>query len=370
MKYLVPLAALLIGCSGSVNAPVTRSIAIDSHGHDQEVVGTILLAGTTSGGGSVTVMIDDKSFDATMDGGAWSHEVDTRSYAHGWHFVQARVGEGASSATAHVNLFFADGRGDELPGIDEPPVVVKPAPPSQPSVPADGLVAHWTFNSGTASDSSVNGHHGTVDGAEFSDGALTFDGSGKVYVPDASSPAPAAIADLTTGTISVRFRYDGITNSGENADALPLLYLGSDEASSAVAGSDSVSIYIAHGGLTDPALRQVYFTVLEKGVVVLCFDTTVTLEQDRTYTYTVSIAPNSHKAYLDGVEVERHYNSGTSEADDHFFASVADPDMLVFGYHLFGLTQRWWHHNGMIDDILIYDRTLTDAELAIVTSIP
>jgi len=179
-----------------------------------------------------------------------------------------------------------------------------------------------------------------------------------------------AVSGLAAGTISVRFSYQNVQNAGFNAESLPLFYLGSDGASSSSGGSDSVSIYVGHGAVVDESLRQVYFTVMEKGNIVLCFDTTVTLVKDRTYVYTVAIAPGSHKAYLDGVEVVKHYNAGTSENDDYFLGSVAAPDMLVFGYHLLGLTQRWWYFNGVIDDVLIYDRVLTDAEVSLVASLP
>jgi hypothetical protein len=366
MKYTLLLATLLVGCSGGSDAPAgSRSVSIDSHGHDETVVGTIALAGSASGG-DVVVWIDDRDIPAVMDGGAWSLAVDTTEWVHGWHTLQARVGDGVDSVAARLDLFFAGGRTGEE---DNDPPVVAPAPPVV-GAPASGLVAHWSFVDGTARDDSGNGLDGTVYGATAAAGGFTFDGiDDLIRVPDQSSAAPASIANLGQGTISVRFRYDGVDNNGTAAETLGLLYLGANEAN-ATSAADGVSIYVAHGRLNDPRYRQVYFTVVEHGDVTLCFDTTATLEQGRTYTYTVCVAPGDHHAYLDGIEVARHYNAGTSIDDHAFFADVTYPDMLAFGRHDFAISGNWWHHNGAIDDVAIYDTVLAPSEVELIASAP
>jgi hypothetical protein len=145
--------------------------------------------------------------------------------------------------------------------------------------------------------------------------------------------------------------------------------MGSDKASADMNGSDSVSIYISHGHLFLPKLRQIYFTVLEAGKVTLCFDTTVAIEEGQWYTYTVSIGPDSHKAYLNGIEVERHYNAATTPSDYGFFKTTSDPDVLTIGIHHFGISHAWWHFNGKIDDVMIYDRVLSDDEVTILAAL-
>jgi hypothetical protein len=368
MKHAIlvaALAALAAGCSGSSSAPtVVRTVSITSHGHDEHVAGVVLLAGTATAG-DVVVQVDDELLPAARDGEEWSCEIDSRSWAYGWHTVQARVGEGVDSATALVNLFFMQGSSGQDPDLDRPPIAVKPTPPVFAEPPTEGLVAHWSFNDGTAKDDSGNAHHGTVYSATPASGALDFDGDGDVvYVPDRDSNPPTAISGLTKGTISIRFRYDDVDNGGTAADTLGLFYMGSNESNTSVSGADAVTIYIAHGSLSDPDLRQVYFTVLANARVTLCFDTTVTLTKGQNYTYTVSIGgPNDHKAYLNGDEVERNYNSGTTAASYAFLANVATPDILTFGYHHFGSTMTWWYHNGIIDDIVVYDRVLSSDEV-------
>lgn len=61
-----------------------------------------------------------------------------------------------------------------------------------------------------------------------------------------------ALRNLTTGTILVRFRVDGITNGEEVAEVLPLFTFGEgDPATTQAHGDNSLSVYVGHGHLED-----------------------------------------------------------------------------------------------------------------------
>lgn len=70
--------------------------------------------------------------------------------------------------------------------------------------PADGLIAHYTFADGTATDVTGNGHDGTVNGATYladggpqSGGAFGFDGAGDNINIDGVAPTLAGRNELT-----------------------------------------------------------------------------------------------------------------------------------------------------------------------------
>ena len=360
------LGVVLMGCGASESLPSgPLSVQITSHSDKQHVTGVINLAGNAVGG-IVEVAIDDQVF-LPVAAHDWSLEVDSDSWTLGWHVVQARVTSGARQSVVLINLYAANGY--EPAPTPTPPPVVQPTPPTFEEPPTDGLVAHWDFESG-AQDVWNNLLGGTIyGGASVSNGVLDFDGTDDaVHVPDNATAAPAAIAGLAYGTISVRFKLEGHDTSSPAAETAPLFYLGSDEASSTANGSDSVSIYIAHGNLFNPNQRQVFFTILKAGKVILCFDTSVAIQQDQWTTYAVSIGPDGHRAYLDGVEVERNYNAGTTANDYAFFQSTTDPDILTLGYGHFAINRYWWYFNGKLADVRIYDRALSPSEVALVAS--
>ena len=289
---LSAVVVFFVGCGGLEATPAAPlSVEITSHTDMQHVTGVIMLSGSAVGG-SVEVAIDDSPFGpvATLD---WSLPLDTDTWVLGWHTVHVRVTNGARQAVTTINIYSEGGV--------EPPVVF-PIPPVVLGPPTDGLVAHWDFESG------------------------------------AQDVSASAIAGLSEGTISIRFRREGI-------DAGTLLYLGSS-----ANGSDSVSISIAQG--------RVHFTVLRAGNVALGFDTPNAIEQDRWHTYTVSIGPGGHKTYLDGTEVARRYSNGTNENTHAFFRSINDPDILTLGDGF----------NGRLSDVRVYDRVLSAAEVTLVTA--
>lgn len=246
---------------------------------------------------------------------------------------------------------------------------VFPVAPAAPTEPAPGLVAHWPLDEGAGdrvADVSPTGLDGTVLSAGWTSGplggALEFGGEGLVRAGDEGA-VPTAIRGLDQGTIALWLRVDDVRNGDDVPFSLPLLHLGPPEEA---AGEYSVTIYVGHGTLADPDGRQVYFTALVgEGPPRLCFDTTESLVLGQWYHYAVAVAPGVHRAWLDGREVPLHYNAETTPADHAFFASVPETprDILALGYGgLIGVP--FGHFHGAIDDVRIYDRVLTTAEVA------
>ena len=195
---------------------------------------------------------------------------------------------------------------------------------------------------------------------DFNGQSLRLDGTQS----GVSTTPPAEVANLDYGTIYIRFKYEEITNTGVVADSLPLFYFGRDESNTALNGNNDLTIYIGHGKLNNPEKRQIYFTIHENEKVALCFDSgKVSLEAGQIYEYIVATGENDHRAYLNGETLNLSYNAGTGPADYNYFSSVPEQDVFNIGRGSYGITGEWWNFNGAIEEIMIFDRSLGDAEI-------
>ncbi len=274
--------------------------------------------------------------------------------------VTVPAGEGVASVVLHN----PDGQEARAP------VAFRYANDVVEETPYDGLVTHWEFNATRGSavvDETGGGITGAVTGgATWTGDALDFDGfDDHVTYRDILDESPRDVGNLRYGTISTWVRYDDVKNGEETAESLPILYYGVTGDTFAEGGTDSLSVYIGHTGMEDPDKRQIYLTIIADDDIQLCFDSgEISLEPGRWYHYAVTIGPDGHHGYLDGVEFERDYNAGTSASDYAFFASITDPAELLTGYGWLGITGRWWHFNGQIGDVRVYDRVLAPIEVA------
>ncbi|MGH7823476.1 MAG: LamG-like jellyroll fold domain-containing protein, partial [Candidatus Binatia bacterium] len=324
--------------------------------------GAFTLAGRATGG-HAEVAVDAGPFLPVIGEESWSIELSTAGWEGGYHVVQARVIRESSQAVHLLNLYW--------PGVYPPPTAPPgpfPQPPATPS-PSESLVGSWLFTLGSGIDSSGNGYDAEVHGAVASTGplggALDFDGiDDAVVVRDESGKPPAELAELAYGSIAVRFRYDSVSASGAPAEIVPLFHYGLAPSTPPSLSFDNVSIYIGHGSTQDPLARQIYFTVIKGSTPALCFDSNpVALGEGVWYHYVVTIGPAGHHAYLDGLELALRYNSGTTPASYAFFPTVGQPEWLAFGTAMFGVSRNWWNLDGRIDEVNIYDRVLTAAEV-------
>ncbi|MBL7008767.1 MAG: LamG domain-containing protein [Planctomycetes bacterium] len=235
-----------------------------------------------------------------------------------------------------------------------------------PALPAQGLddhVARWAFDDGAGTmvrDSGPNGFHGTLPAGGtwipgLLGGALELDGLGQSVEVTDGNRYPDLLAGLAEGTISVFFRVDSAPPVNE---IHPLLYLGDGVGGT---GNSGLILEVGHFGTS----TKVYFTVFDdNGHIPQCFDTGFDVTIGDWHQFAVVVGPGFNTGYLDGVElVNRHYNFG-GMAGDAFFATVLDPQVMWLGRGMFAYfqTDQWLH--GALDELRIWDRPLSAAEIA------
>jgi len=224
----------------------------------------------------------------------------------------------------------------------------------------DGLVAHWTFDNdleSVISDVSGNNLHGKGYNISYESGAVgkavVFNNAqARIYFPDINLPAPASIASLGTGTISLWFKYKSL-----GAQILPILYFGE---SSRGTTHNSLIIEIGHGKGLDPANKRLYFTIVNQS---FCFDSKENLLGDRWYHFAAVVSETGNTGYLNGKEiVNRQYNLGSNAGYTDFFSGVPVAEMLSLGYGRYGQEDPFYTFKGSIDEVRIYNRAITAEE--------
>ena len=226
--------------------------------------------------------------------------------------------------------------------------LVTPAEPDQV-----GLVAHWQFDEGsgtTAADSSGNSNDGTLNGnpqwvAGKIGGALDFDGSyGYVNVPDDSS---LDFLDGSTPTFTVEFWFK-TTGVGTGTGFM---------------GGPAILDRRRRGSMT---AVQFHFMIDSAGRLgfSVCDDDNITR---------VSIASTTkindgfwhHGAGIrDGTSNWELYIDGNLEASSSTTVTASDGYWLTFGARRRDNSDITSYFNGKIDDIRIYDRLLSQEEIA------
>ncbi|MCP5096742.1 MAG: LamG domain-containing protein [Chloroflexi bacterium] len=225
--------------------------------------------------------------------------------------------------------------------------------------PQTGLVAAWKMSGDVVHDSSDNHLYGTKYGPIWVDGiregALSFDGVDDfVQIPEFDTPPPAAIQSLDVGSISVWFKYHGMPDN----IVFPILYFGQNNPP-----GEANAFVLIEIGHRNPGNQKLYFTLFTTDNPRLCFDSNFNLLEDTWYHFVGVIGPDFNTGYLNGVElVDRNYNFGES-SDSYFLSDVVDPKRLTLGYGYTSLNKEWYHFPGEIDDLHIYDRPLSAAEV-------
>jgi hypothetical protein len=226
----------------------------------------------------------------------------------------------------------------------------------------DGLIAHWEFdemNGTVLNDSSSSGYNGAIQGAAwqngYTGGALDFDGQDDlVEVQSAGSKMLTQMGSLDVGSITVWFQYETRPDNGIS----PILYFGQGNPSGQP--NEFVIIEIGHGKSSN---QRLYFTISSGGGIPLCFDSALNLLPNTWYHFTAVVGPNFNTGYLNGEEMtQRHYNFGNASGSK-FFSAVSNPTKMVIGHGQFAIGKEWFHHDGLVDEIRIYDRALNSAEV-------
>ena len=222
-------------------------------------------------------------------------------------------------------------------------------------VPMTGLVLHWRFeepDGATVGDSSGNNLHGAATGSVGAPVPATA-------VPPAISYAnarsraftmaerhavrlanmPAALKPTNNLTISVWYRATAVDASG-----------GSASGSEIVSGGNA---YLLRLRPTGPEL----FKEIAGNNAVSCRGTTSTLLDGNWHHLAAVFGTTGFKAYFDGAVA---CTSTRGESISYSNSDVSD-DLWV-GRHGNGQTQ--WDFGGNIDELRIYNRVLSDAEIA------
>ena len=218
-------------------------------------------------------------------------------------------------------------------------------------VPANGLVGWWPFN-GNANDESGNGNNGTVNGATLTadrngiaNSAYSFDGVDD-YIIGLSNSFPT-----NQRTVSVWFFSNniGIGNLGRGV----LGYGGNtcgqswnmhlDNPGSPL-GLDSYEVN-THCNVF--SVTSSYGSLIPNGN---WHNWVVTTDPSGTYFYLDGVIINSSNSFINNtVAINKNFVFGIFPNENGIGASINDPNNTVW--------------NGMIDDIGIWNRALTDCEI-------
>ena len=238
------------------------------------------------------------------------------------------------------------------------------------SVVDPNLVAQWQFDegSGTTISDSVENYQGTIHGATWEPGAagygLKFDGVDD-YI-ELSAESLAAIGNLNEGTVAFWFKFDSLLDT---QSIMPIFYLGMNSTSKP---DNMFIIEIGHSDTqsyaykTDPDNKKIYVTWIQNNQEpILCYDSTINLLEDTWYHFALVVDENGNTGYLNGVEMtNRYYNFGTA-SDQILFSEIPVQDIFTLGY---GKTHHqispdFVYFKGSLDDVRIYNRALTGAEM-------
>jgi hypothetical protein len=206
-------------------------------------------------------------------------------------------------------------------------------------LPADGLVGWWPFN-GNANDESGNGNDGdiqngllfTSDRNNISNSALDFDGNDdQVVINHSSSLSP--INFVTAGFwVNPSFYEDGKT----------ILEKGSH-----------VNLFQRSYGFYGPQNNGKISFFVSSGNTELAVSSISNIELNQ-WTYIVGV--------FNGSSIKIYVN-GTLEAEQLLFGNInQNTEPLLFGSQRYYAFSDYWF-NGLIDDIAIYNRALTEQEI-------
>jgi len=212
----------------------------------------------------------------------------------------------------------------------------------------DGLVAYYPFN-GNAQDESGNGNDGTVHGAVFVDGitgeGLQFDG-----VDDYANIPNSASINTSSFTVALWWNFIVMDpNRGET-----LIEKRNGYASNRYKGNYIIQYAsFASSPHTGPFLRVV---IGDGSQEVECFKENLELQEGKFYFIVATYDKSFLRLYLDAVEIAQIATAMT--------ANVGDGDINI------GSVPTSGHYtNGIIDQLYIYNRALSDSEIQMLYNI-
>ena len=230
------------------------------------------------------------------------------------------------------------------------------------------VVAAWSMDEaagGSFLDSSGSGFDGTLFQGRWPAGvsgtAIEFNGQGGYGAIDAG--APAALANLSEGTISLWFRFDDVPTY----DTIhPLFYFGDGIGGP---GNSELIIEIGHFD-TETTIFCTIITDNEK--IPQCFNSKQDLVPGELYHFAVVVdelpggRPNrgTNTGYLNGAEMtDRHYRFGGPDMA-HFFDDIADAHQTWFGRGFLSTIAKVQSLNGLVDEVFVLERPLNAQQIS------
>jgi hypothetical protein len=224
-------------------------------------------------------------------------------------------------------------------------LVVLSAQAQVPSyVPTNGLVGYWPFN-GNANDESGNGYDGTITGTSFvpdrlgnQSAAMEFMGS---TVPNTDNTVVAIDQGLDILNFNYQFTQElsvsmwANTFSTTNGDVLNKRTNNDIDFVCTLSASNSTYFHLGPAG-------SVYDDL-----------TTVSLGQWHMYTYVFELG--QMRTYVDGQLVSEALGSVPLNNNTNY--------IKIGKYVYFGGYTHYFYYNGILDDIGIWDRALTQEEV-------
>jgi len=232
----------------------------------------------------------------------------------------------------------------------------------------NGLVAYWSFDemvNDTIFDNSGNANHGTNYGANLVPGkfgnALSFDGfNDYARIPKDGEAPPEILSTLGKGTISLWFKVDNIPTDYGIA---PILFYGAEEQCNYFdAANQGLIIELGHSPIYMGS-EAIFFTMWKNGCTLpsFCFDSDDLTSTNQWHHYVAVVGDDFNTGYLDGLELtSRRYSFGNSSYSQFFEDAVVHEKMWLGKAYWDNTTQ---YFDGTIDELRIYDRPLTSAEV-------
>ncbi len=212
-------------------------------------------------------------------------------------------------------------------------------------VPTTGLVGYWPFN-GNANDESGNGYNGTITGTSFVQDRLGNQSAAMEFMGSTVPNTDNTVVAIDQGLDIINFNYQftqelsvnmwANTYSTTNGDVLNKRTNNDIDFVCTLSASNSTYFHLGPAG-------SVYDDL-----------TTVSLGQWHMYTYVFELG--QMRTYVDGQLVSEALGSVPLNNNTNF--------IKIGKYVYFGGNTHYYYYNGILDDIGIWNRALTQEDVA------
>ena len=224
------------------------------------------------------------------------------------------------------------------------------------------IVGHWTFNTGNA-NAAYGGFTGTVTGATYSatsgvksSGGYTFNSASNNYIKVSDNVALQPIPTVISFGGWIKINGDGSYFDGGGNYILSKGRIGSQPYM-------SYGLLYNPGGGTNPAIDKLGCEIgFNPGTQIIVYSSSTYVPSQNWIHVICTYDGSSLKIYVNnGVPVSTSNTNGI-KYDLSAFISETQNDDLHFGHWGYGSYTRAF--NGIIDEILIYNKALTQGEVS------